>query len=71
MDLLTIAWSVRYADAAPTIMRVVVDGVEIPVAGLDTLVRSKETGRLQDRADVETLLDLQRIRLEKRPDSPS
>jgi hypothetical protein len=70
VDLLTIAWSVRYADAAPTIVRQLVDGVEIPVVGLETLIRSKETGRLQDRADVETLQDLQRLRLAEPPDAP-
>jgi hypothetical protein len=62
VDLLTLAWSVRYADAAPSMLRIRVDDVEIPVADLDTLIRSKATGRLQDRADVETLEDLKRLR---------
>ena len=60
VDLLTIAWSVRYADAAPSLLRIRVDDVEIPVADLETLIRSKQTGRLQDRADVETLEQLKR-----------
>lgn len=64
VDLLTLAWSVRYADAAPTMLRIRIDDVEIPVADLDTLIRSKETGRLQDRADVETLEQLRRLRQE-------
>jgi hypothetical protein len=55
VDLLTIAWSVRYADAAPSMLRILIDDVEIPVADLETLIRSKQTGRLQDRADAETL----------------
>ncbi len=55
VDVLTLAWSVRYADAAPSVRRVRVDGVEIPFADVDTLIRSKQTGRLQDRADVEAL----------------
>ena len=62
VDLLTIAWSVRYADAAPSLLRIRVDDVEIPVADLETLIRSKQTGRLQDRADVETLEQLKRLR---------
>lgn len=62
VDLLTLAWSVRYADAAPSMLMMKVDDVEIPVADLDTLIRSKATGRLQDRADVETLEDLKRLR---------
>lgn len=61
VDLLTLAWSVRYADAAPTIRTVKIDGVEIPYADLDTLIRSKQTGRLQDQADIETLEQLKRL----------
>ncbi len=51
VDLLTIAWSVRYADAAPSMLKIRIDDVEVPVADLDTLIRSKQTGRLQDLAD--------------------
>jgi hypothetical protein len=55
VDLLTLAWSVRYVDAAPKALRVGYDGVEIPYADIDTLIRSKQTGRFQDLADVESL----------------
>lgn len=55
VDLLTLAWSVRYADAAPSALTVQIDGVEVPFADLDMLIRSKQTGRLQDQADVEAL----------------
>lgn len=55
VDLLTLAWSVRYPDAAPHVRKVEIEGVEIPFADLDTLIRSKKTDRLQDRADVESL----------------
>jgi hypothetical protein len=55
VDVLTLAWSVRYPDAAPRARTVAIDGVDIPYADLDTLIRSKQTGRLQDRADVEAL----------------
>lgn len=61
VDLLTLAWSVRYADASPTIERFEVEGVEIPVVDIDTLIRSKQTGRLQDLADVESLERLKRL----------
>ena len=61
VDLLTLAWSVRYADAAPHIRRVQIEGVEIPFADLDTLIRSKQTGRLQDRADIEALERIKQI----------
>jgi len=55
VDLLTLAWSVRYADAAPGKLIADVDGVRVQYADLETLIRSKQTGRLQDRADVEAL----------------
>lgn len=55
VDLLTIAWSVRYADAAAGLQKAVVDGVRVPYVSFDDLVRSKQTGRLQDRADIEAL----------------
>ncbi len=61
VDLLTLAWSVRYADAEPRILRVRIDGVEIPYVDIDTLIRSKQTGRLQDRADAETLEGIKRL----------
>ena len=62
VDLLTLAWSVRYADAASTIEWIEIEGVEIPVADIDTLIRSKQTGRLQDLADVESLERLKRLK---------
>ena len=61
VDLLTIAWSVRYADAAPKALKVEIDGVEIPYADLDTLIRTKQTDRFQDRADVENLDQIRRL----------
>ena len=61
VDLLTLAWSVRYADAAPTAQRVEIDGVEIPFADLDTLIRTKQTDRFQDKADVESLEQVKRL----------
>lgn len=62
VDLLTLAWSVRFADAAPTIERVEIDGVEVPFADIDTLIRSKQTDRFQDKADVENLERVKRLR---------
>jgi hypothetical protein len=61
VDLLTLAWSVRYADAAPRMLRARLDDVEIPYADLDTLIRTKQTGRLQDMADAEALEELRRL----------
>ena len=62
VDLLTLAWSVRYADAAPTAERVEIDGVEVTFVDIDTLIRSKRTDRFQDKADVENLERVKRLR---------
>ncbi|HEX5385279.1 MAG TPA: DUF6036 family nucleotidyltransferase [Gemmatimonadales bacterium] len=62
VDLLTLAWSVRYADAAPRMQRVTIGGVDIPFADLDTLIRSKRTNRLRDQADAEELERLKQLR---------
>jgi ABC-type transporter Mla MlaB component len=61
VDLLTLAWSVRYADAAPGALSADVDGVTVPYADVATLIRSKQTGRLQDRADIEALERLKQL----------
>lgn len=70
VDLLSLAWSVRYADAAPTMQRVEIEGVEIPFADLDTLIRSKRTGRFQDMADVESLEQVRRLERRDREAGP-
>ena len=62
VDLLTLAWSVRYADAVPRAEKVEVDGVEIPYADIDTLIRTKQTDRFQDKADVENLEEVKRLK---------
>ena len=61
VDLLTLAWSVRYADAAPKVQKVEIEGVEIPFADLDTLIRTKQADRFQDKADVENLEQVKRL----------
>ena len=61
VDLLTLAWSVRYADAAPRRRTAQIEGVEVPYADIDTLIRSKQTGRLQDQADAEALEQIKRL----------
>lgn len=62
VDLLTLAWSVRYADAAPTAERVEIEGVGVPFVDIDTLIRTKQTDRFQDKADVESLERVRRLR---------
>ncbi len=62
VDILTIAWSVPYAEASHAATAFEVEGVEIPTASLDDLIRSKRTGRLQDAADIEVLEEIRRLR---------
>ena len=62
IDVLTLAWAVRYADAIGAARIFTVEGVEIPVASIEHLIASKRTDRLQDAADIEVLEAIQRIR---------
>ncbi len=64
VDVFTVAWSVKYTDAAPRSSTVMVDGVEIPLIGIDDLIQTKQTGRPLDAADVESLQTIKRIHAE-------
>ena len=55
VDVLTLAFSVRYADARPGQRTMTLDGIRIPFVDLNTLIRSKQTGRPQDVADIAAL----------------
>ena len=61
VDILTLAWCVRYADAAPGALRADSEGVEVPYPDLATLIRTKQTGRFQDLADIESLEAIRRL----------
>jgi hypothetical protein len=60
VDILTVAWSVLYSHARPDARVFEVEGVEIPTASVDHLIASKRTGRLQDEADIQVLLEIRR-----------
>lgn len=62
VDLFTVAWSLRYAEAAAASTSIDLEGVSIPTASIDHLIASKRTGRLQDAADIEALEALKRLR---------
>jgi hypothetical protein len=62
VDVLTVAWSVHYRDAAPAATVFEVEGVSIPAASIDHLIQSKRTGRLQDAADIQILEEIKRLR---------
>lgn len=62
VDVFTVAWKVRYEQAAPRATTVEVNGVPIPLIALDDLIETKRTGRLQDAADIEALEEIRRLR---------
>lgn len=62
VDILTLAWSVRYRDAIRSAERFEVEGVLIPTLSLDDLIASKRTGRPQDIADLVVLEEIRRLR---------
>ncbi|HRN54009.1 MAG TPA: hypothetical protein PK788_10965 [Gemmatimonadaceae bacterium] len=62
VDILTLAWSVRYRDAVRSAERFELEGVSIPVLSLDDLIASKRTGRPQDDADLVVLEEIRRLR---------
>ncbi len=58
VDLLTVAAKVRFVAAWPRRVVRRIEGVRVPYLGLDDLIRSKQTGRLSDAADIEVLRGL-------------
>ena len=58
----TVAWRVKYEQAAPNSLTIEVDGVPIPVISIEDLIETKRTGRLQDAADIEVLEEIRRLR---------
>lgn len=62
VDLFTVAWSLRYAEAAAAANSIDLEGISIPTASIDHLIASTRTGRLQDAADIEALEALKRLR---------
>jgi hypothetical protein len=60
VDVFTVAWTVKYEQAVRRAASAEVEGVIIPFIGLDDLIATKRTGRLQDAADVEVLEDIKR-----------
>jgi hypothetical protein len=62
VDVLTLAFSVRYADAKADQHTTRIEGVRVPYVDLDTLIRSKQTGRPQDVADIAALERVKALR---------
>jgi hypothetical protein len=70
VDVFTVAWTVKYEEAVRGALSAQVEGVVIPFMGLDDLIATKRTGRLQDAADIEVLEEIKRA-LEGRRHGPS
>ncbi len=62
VDVFTVAWSVKYEQAAPRASTVDVQGVAIPLIGLEDLIATKRTGRVADALDIEVLERIRRLR---------
>ncbi|HEV8382587.1 MAG TPA: hypothetical protein VGQ29_13455 [Gemmatimonadales bacterium] len=60
VDIFTVAWKVKYEQAAPNGSIVKVGGVRIPLISVDDLIETKRTGRLQDAADIEALEEIRK-----------
>lgn len=62
VDIFLVAWSVRYEEAVTRSSIVRVDGIAVPLIGLDDLIETKRTGRPLDTADLEALEEIKRLR---------
>ncbi len=60
VDLLTVAYRVKYEEAEKTALKAHIQKVRIPYVDHNTLVKTKKTGRLQDQADLELLEKIKR-----------
>jgi hypothetical protein len=62
IDVFTVAWKVKYEQAAKRSSVIDVDGVPIPLISIPDLIETKRTGRPLDAADIEALEEIQRLR---------
>lgn len=67
VDILTVAWVVTFDQAQRSKLVRRIGGVRVPYLGLRDLLRSKDTGRAQDVADVERLKGSRPERAPRRP----
>ena len=58
VDLLASACGVTFEDASQTLQWVELDGVKIPLASKQTVIRTKDTIRPSDKMDVNYLLEI-------------
>ena len=58
LDIMLSAWSVTYEEAQKDVCKVVFNNLEIPFLGLESLLKSKETEREQDKWDSKILREI-------------
>ena len=60
VDLMALACGIDYEEAVQDVEQLTIGGVEVPVASLQTLIRTKKTDRPLDGADRRYLEELLR-----------
>lgn len=65
VDLMTVANRVKYEEAAETALKAQIHGIKVCYVDYKTLIKTKETGRLQDQADIERLKAFHEIKKER------
>jgi hypothetical protein len=61
VDVFTVAWKVKYETAVRRSSTVDVNGVQVPLIGIDDLIETKRTGRPLDAVDIEALEEIRRL----------
>lgn len=62
VDIFLVAWTVKYEQAVARAASVKIEGVPIPLIGIDDLIATKRTGRPIDTSDIEALEEIRRLR---------
>lgn len=61
VDLLTVAKNIKFEKALESSLKRRIEGVMVAYVNIDTLIQTKNTGRLQDKADVERLIQIKKV----------
>ena len=61
IDVSLTAWSVNYDDAEKDSLKILLEGVEIPYMGIESLIKRKLTEREQDKWDVLILEEIRKM----------
>jgi hypothetical protein len=64
VDIFLVAWTVKYEQAVDRATTATIQGVTIPLIGIEDLIATKRTGRPLDSSDIEALEEIRRLRRE-------